>query len=330
MLDIFNIFLYKRQGLESRRVAYGSLELIGREMELATKDHAFVVDENGTISRLEKQRANSKTPHSNHESLPIDDDSYPNDSDGAGWRERGRVLFNSGHDERAIDALHCAVAIDENDRVAWKIIALVNCLGTTRIASKALSSSTRALELDQTDGLLWYCYGRANSGLMGNSDDEALAAYLKAVALDDTLSFAWTSLGYTFFKLDRFDEAIGALNHAVELDRADNLAPLVKARIFEAQGRLDDAFNSCETLVGIFEGDALAWMYMADLACARGAYEQAKKAYWVSSQYDVSLEPFALRDEGFVQFLRKRALLSAVYGLAIFGFVVVATKYLLR
>lgn len=134
----------------------------------------------------------------------------------------GDTLRNHEEFGRAADAYSDAISLlEEADQRHWRLYYVRGiCFERTDRWEQAESDFRTALELnpDHPSVLNYLGYSLVE---LGQKMDEALAMIERAVAQRPQDGYITDSLGWVYYRLDRFDEAVGPMERAVELAPVD-------------------------------------------------------------------------------------------------------------
>ncbi|MFO1420113.1 MAG: glycosyltransferase [Candidatus Competibacteraceae bacterium] len=169
------------------------------------------------------------------------------------WRQLGRICWELGEKEPALDAIDRALALqpDDHNLLLDRVLA---CLALNRY-DEALAGTERMLALtsDDSEALLYRI--DALKGLKRSA--EGLAGCERLLALLD-LPIQQRLKGLhnqvTFlFQLDRWDEALATVERALALAPGDFTFRLSRARLLRRLRRFAEALDEIEPLTGVPE-----------------------------------------------------------------------------
>jgi tetratricopeptide (TPR) repeat protein len=147
----------------------------------------------------------------------------------------GKAYFYLRELEKAIENLERAKELEPNDQETYHFLGMA--YQDTKNLEQALKAYDQYVEIRQKedpdswngkDAEFWMRKGRVHLAL-GDSTNLALGsdALNKAVELDSTMISAFASLGYTYYKQEKYEEAIPLFLKKIELDTSNNFNPLV-------------------------------------------------------------------------------------------------------
>ena len=147
----------------------------------------------------------------------------------------GKAYFYLRQLDKAIVNLEKARELDPQNEAVYYYLGMA--YQDNKELNKALEAYDLYVNLHQKenpddweakDAEFWMRKGRAHLAL-GDSVNLALGskALNQAVKLDSTMLSAFTSLGYTYYKQEKYEEAIPLFLSKIELDSTDNFNPLV-------------------------------------------------------------------------------------------------------
>ena len=147
----------------------------------------------------------------------------------------GKAYFYLRQLEKAIENLEKSKELDPQKEDVYHYLGMA--YQDSKDLNQALEAYEKYVELhqkenpddwDEKDAEFWMRKGRAHLSL-GDSVNLALGSESlnKAVELDSTMLSAFASLGYTYYKQEKYEEAIPLFLTKIELDSTDNFNPLV-------------------------------------------------------------------------------------------------------
>ena len=147
----------------------------------------------------------------------------------------GKAYFYLRELEKAIENLEKSKGLDPREKETYHLLG--TAYQDSRNLDLALEAYDGYVELrqeagadswEEKDAEFWLRKGRIHLAL-GDSANLHLGseALNKAVELDSTMISAFASLGYTYYKQEKYQEAIPLFLKKIEVDPADNFNPLV-------------------------------------------------------------------------------------------------------
>jgi tetratricopeptide (TPR) repeat protein len=138
--------------------------------------------------------------------------------------EQARELYKNDEDERALEVLKQAIALDPNHaeahlRLGMSLAALGQKDESEEQYKKAVDLFKKKTQNDSKNSEDYFYLGEAYNFL--NRDEDAVRAYRQATQLKSDDEEAWYQLGSSLNKLARYTEAIGAFQKALELQPDD-------------------------------------------------------------------------------------------------------------
>jgi len=137
---------------------------------------------------------------------------------------QARELYKNDEDERALEVLKQAIALDPNNaeahlRLGMSLAALGQKDESEEQYKKAVELFKKRVQDDSKDSADYFYLGEAYNFL--HRDDDAARAYRQATQLKSDDEEAWYQLGSSLNKLARYTEAVGAFEKALELQPED-------------------------------------------------------------------------------------------------------------
>jgi tetratricopeptide (TPR) repeat protein len=163
--------------------------------------------------------------------------------------------------------------------------------------------SNKAIEINSESALAYF--GRGYSYFKLESFDEAIEDFMKAIELNPNDIKFYVSLGNVYSKLGRFDKAIEYLDKVIKLDPEDKAIFKVRGDIYSKFGRFDEAIEDFNKAIELNPRNAVVhnnrgYAYFK-LGKFKEALEDYRKAIDLDSNYAV-----AYSNRGDVYFQMKR------------------------
>jgi tetratricopeptide (TPR) repeat protein len=157
------------------------------------------------------------------------------DKNSQAYLSLGKAYFYLRQLEKAIENLERSKELDPRVEEVYHYLGMA--YQDTRELNRALEAFDKYVELhqkenpdtwDKKDAEFWLRKGRVHLAL-GDSTNLALGdeALKMAVELDSTKIDAFASMGYTYYKQEKYEEAIPLFLKKIELDTTNNFNPLV-------------------------------------------------------------------------------------------------------
>ncbi|WP_242720917.1 tetratricopeptide repeat protein [Microcoleus vaginatus] len=171
------------------------------------------------------------------------------------WLEKGRCLDNLERYDEALESFDMAIALDDNDKLAWRIRG--GLLNNLKRYDEALSSFDRAIALDDNDRSASVL--RANVLYHLKRYEEALASFDKAIELGANYQFVWALRGNVLYGLKRYEEALESFNKAIELDNNYMWAWGLRGIVLNSLDRYDEALVSFDRAIELNANYQSVW-----------------------------------------------------------------------
>lgn len=138
--------------------------------------------------------------------------------------EQARELYKNDEDERALEVLKQAIALDPEHaeahlRLGMSLAALGRKDESEEQYKKAIELFKKRIQNNSKDSADYFYLGEAYNFL--HRDEDAVRAYRQATQLKSDDEESWYQLGSSLNKLARYTEAIGAFEKALELQPDD-------------------------------------------------------------------------------------------------------------
>ena len=138
--------------------------------------------------------------------------------------EQARELYKNDEDERALEVLKQAIALDANNaeahlRLGMSLAALGKKDEGEEEYKKAVELFKKKIQNESKDSADYFYLGEAYNFL--HRDEDAVRAYRQSAQLKEDDEETWYQLGSSLNKLARYTEAITAFQKALELQPDD-------------------------------------------------------------------------------------------------------------
>lgn len=187
---------------------------------------------------------------------------------------KGKILFNMGREEEAVEYVSEAIDLSPDDPVIW--FQFGEMLQEKGMEDEALEAYERALRIDRDYYPAWI-----NKGLILHSRgllEEALICYENALRVAPNLPHVWNNRGVALKDLGRKDEALMSYDRALSIDPKFYEAHLNKAILYYESRAYQRALNSAYYCTRLREGDPRGWAVLAMTQYELGDYAEALKS----------------------------------------------------
>ena len=191
------------------------------------------------------------------------------------WSSKGNAFFKLNCNEEAIKACDKAIAIEPNNANAWLFKSMA--LSRLKLYEDAIKANDRALALDEKNATVLVNKGNILCKL--ERYEEGFRAYDKALEIDPTFFFACYLKGIFLRDLKRFDEAIHAFDKVLAINQNHVDALYAKGAVLHTLKRDAEALVAFNRALSTDPSFSNAWIGKGVALVNLNRNEEALQAY---------------------------------------------------